>query len=151
MMELVYVVRHAKAGSRERWDGDDTDRPLTKNGRAQAEALCRRLRPVATATLLSSPYLRCVQTLEPLAEALDAKVASDDRLTEGAANATHDPTFAERYAREQAKGLAKTAALNAVARKLAKVAWSIVTHGSTYDPRRVDTQPVDDKPLDNQP
>lgn len=68
-----------------------------------------------------------------------------------AANATHDPTFAERYAREQAKGLAKTAALNAVARKLAKVAWSIVTHGSTYDPRRVDTQPVDDKPLDNQP
>ena len=56
-----------------------------------------------------------------------------------------------RYAREQAKGLAKTAALNAVARKLAKVAWSIVTHGTTYDPKRVDTQPVDDKPLDNQP
>lgn len=68
-----------------------------------------------------------------------------------AANSTHDATFAERYAREQAKGLAKTAALNAVARKLARVAWSIVTHGTTYDPKRVDTQPVDDKPLDNQP
>jgi transposase len=68
-----------------------------------------------------------------------------------AANATRDATFAERYAREQAKGLAKTAALNAVARKLAKVAWSLVTHGTTYDPKRVDTQPVDDKPLDNQP
>ncbi len=67
-----------------------------------------------------------------------------------AASSTHDPTFAERYAREQAKGLAKTAALNAVARKLAKVAWSIVTHGTSYDPRRVDTQPVDHQPLDNQ-
>lgn len=68
-----------------------------------------------------------------------------------AANATRDTTFAQRYAREQAKGLAKTAALNAVARKLAKVAWSIVTHGTTYDPQRVDTQPVHDKPLDSQP
>ena len=52
----------------------------------------------------------------------------------------HDQTFARRYAREQAKGLAKTAALNAVARKLAKVAWSIVAHTTTYDPARVDTQ-----------
>jgi transposase len=68
-----------------------------------------------------------------------------------AGNATHDTTFATRYQREQAKGLAKTAALNAVARKLAKVAWSIVTHGTTYDPKRVDSQPVDDNPLDNQP
>jgi transposase len=67
-----------------------------------------------------------------------------------AANSTHDDTFATRYQREQAKGMAKTAALNAVARKLAKVAWSIVTHGTSYDPERVDTQPVDDKPLDNQ-
>ena len=68
-----------------------------------------------------------------------------------AANSTKDHTVAERYEREQAKGLSKTAALNAVARKLAKVAWSIVTHGTTYDPKRVDAQPRDDKPLDNQP
>ena len=68
-----------------------------------------------------------------------------------AANSTHDTTFARRYQHEQAKGLAKTAALNAVARKLAKVAWSIVTHGTQYDPKRVDSQPIDDKPLDSQP
>jgi transposase len=52
-----------------------------------------------------------------------------------------DRTLADRYAREKAKGLAPTAALNAVARKLAKLAWSMVTHGSTYDPTRVDAQP----------
>lgn len=68
-----------------------------------------------------------------------------------AANSTRDTTFAARYAREQAKGLAKTAALNAVARKLAKVAWSIVTHGTQYDPTRVETQPIDLKQLDTQP
>ena len=73
------------------------------------------------------------------------------RLLYLAAMAAANATLAERYARERAKGLAKTAALNAVARKLAKVAWSIVTHGTTYDPKRVDAQPVDDKPLDNQP
>jgi len=67
-----------------------------------------------------------------------------------AGNSARDDTFAKRYQREQAKGLAKTAALNAVARKLAKVAWSIVTHGTTYDPKRVDAQPVDDDPLDTQ-
>jgi transposase len=53
-----------------------------------------------------------------------------------------DRTVADRYARERAKGLAPTAALNAVARNLAKLAWSIVTHGSTYDPARVHTQPT---------
>ena len=58
-----------------------------------------------------------------------------------AARSTKDPTFADRYRRELAKGLPRIAALNAVARKLAKVAWSLVTHGSTYDPERVDTQP----------
>lgn len=68
-----------------------------------------------------------------------------------AASSSRDTTFALRYQREQAKGLAKTAALNAVARKLAKVAWSIVTHGTQYDPKRVHTQPISNKPLDTQP
>lgn len=60
---------------------------------------------------------------------------------QAAAHTQRDQTFARRYAREQAKGLAKTAALNAVARKLAKVAWSIVAHNTAYDPARVDKQP----------
>ena len=72
-----------------------------------------------------------------------------------AAQCKHDRTFATRYAREKAKGLANTAALNAVARKLAKVAWSLVTHRSTYNPARVDQQPPKPEkqplPLDMQP
>jgi transposase len=45
--------------------------------------------------------------------------------------------FKAQYERERAKGLASTAALCAVARKMARLAWSVVTHGSSYDPQRV--------------
>ena len=68
-----------------------------------------------------------------------------------AARSTKDPTFADRYRRERAKGLPRIAALNAVARKLAKVAWSLVTHGSTYDPARVDAQPPPPTPTPTAP
>lgn len=49
--------------------------------------------------------------------------------------------FRVQYERERAKGLSTTAALNAVARKLARTCWSIVTHGTRYDPARVHRQP----------
>jgi transposase len=48
--------------------------------------------------------------------------------------------FRRQYERELAKGMTKTAALNAVARKLARVCWSLVKHGGEYDPQRVHEQ-----------
>lgn len=45
--------------------------------------------------------------------------------------------FRKQYERELAKGLSKTAALNAVARKIARVCWSLVKHDTDYDPLRV--------------
>ncbi len=53
--------------------------------------------------------------------------------------------FSQQYERERAKGLSTTAALCAVARKMAKVCWSIVQHGTEYDPSRVYQQPVPKK------
>lgn len=83
----LYLVRHAKAGDRSRWTGDDVLRPLSGKGRRQAVTLCERLLPLVGtrpgAVLLSSTYLRCLQTLEPLAARLHSQVHSDDRLTEG--------------------------------------------------------------------
>jgi transposase len=52
-----------------------------------------------------------------------------------------DPTFKAQYDREIAKGLATTKALCAVARKMAKLCWSIVHYGTKYDPGRVYQQP----------
>lgn len=83
-----YLVRHAKAGSRERWTAPDRDRPLTDPGRAQAAALAVTLAP-STRRVLSSPYRRCVETVAPLAEAIGLRVEEDDRLAEGA-----DPAWA---------------------------------------------------------
>jgi transposase len=45
------------------------------------------------------------------------------------------------YERERKKGLSSTAALNAVARKMARLSWSMVRHGTTYDAKRVHQRP----------
>lgn len=79
----LYVVRHVKAGDRSRWAGADHDRPISKAGRKQADALARRLAGENVSTLIASPSLRCVQSLEPLAQLARRKVEEDDRLAEG--------------------------------------------------------------------
>jgi broad specificity phosphatase PhoE len=80
----VYLVRHAKAGSRARWEEPDHLRPLTKPGRRQADALVELFAGAPFARLVSSPYVRCVQTLEPLAAARDLAVDVAAELAEGA-------------------------------------------------------------------
>jgi 8-oxo-dGTP diphosphatase len=81
--EDVFLVRHAKAGNREKWQEPDELRPLTKPGWQQAEALAGVLGGERVAALVSSPYVRCVQTLEPLGDALDLPVQEHDALAEG--------------------------------------------------------------------
>jgi transposase len=48
--------------------------------------------------------------------------------------------FKVQYERERKKGLPSTAALCAVARKMARLCWSLHKHGTTYDPARVGVQ-----------
>jgi 8-oxo-dGTP diphosphatase len=79
----IYLVRHAKAGERRSWMNADEKRPLSKKGWKQAEAVADRLEAKTSSTLVSSPFVRCVQTLEPLAKRLGSEVAIDDRLAEG--------------------------------------------------------------------
>lgn len=80
----IYLVRHAHAGKRDRWDGDDQTRPLSDKGWSQAKALAARLAPLSPAALWSSPYERCRQTLEPLAEITGFPIADSPALSEGA-------------------------------------------------------------------
>jgi phosphohistidine phosphatase SixA len=81
----VYLVRHAKAGERRGFSEPDELRPLSNAGRKQATAIADRLEPKAAGKLLASPFLRCIQTLEALAERLGAGVDTDIRLAEGGA------------------------------------------------------------------
>ncbi len=78
----LYLVRHAKAGSRHEFDGDDSDRPLSNSGRKQADDLSMRLAAMSPSVVVSSPHRRCVQTVEPLAIAADVEVTLDGRLAE---------------------------------------------------------------------
>jgi broad specificity phosphatase PhoE len=83
-MTHVHLVRHAKAKKRAEWTEPDDLRPLTKRGRREAVALAERMRADELARLVSSPFTRCVQTLEPLAQVLDLAIETTDLLAEGA-------------------------------------------------------------------
>jgi 8-oxo-dGTP diphosphatase len=80
----LYLVRHAKAGDREDWQGDDRLRPLSKPGHRQAEALVDVFKDLPVDHIVSSPYLRCVQTVEPLAAQRGLRIETTDALAEGA-------------------------------------------------------------------
>lgn len=80
---MIFLVRHAKAGDRLHNGHDDRKRPLSKSGWAQAEALADELVDAgASGPLISSPFVRCRQTLEPLASRLDLEIIRDDSLSE---------------------------------------------------------------------
>jgi phosphohistidine phosphatase SixA len=81
---LVLLVRHADAGDRSAWVGDDSKRPLDETGRGQAEVLVHVLEDRDVSRIFSSPYLRCTQTVEPLAVARRLPVEHRAELAEGA-------------------------------------------------------------------
>jgi 8-oxo-dGTP diphosphatase len=78
----LYLVRHAHAGSRGHGGEPDEQRELSERGWRQAEGLCDELAGHDIRRLVSSPFRRCVQTLEPLGRKLDLPVDVDERLAE---------------------------------------------------------------------
>lgn len=82
-MGKLHLVRHADAGHRKDHKGPDIRRPLSDRGRRQAEALGEQLADAGITRLLASPYLRCMQTLVPLARHLGLPVEDEPRLAEG--------------------------------------------------------------------
>lgn len=80
----LLVVRHADAISRSSWDeDDDLARPLSQKGFRQAKLLPELLSAYMPARIVSSPALRCMDTVTPLGEALGLPVEVDERLFEG--------------------------------------------------------------------
>lgn len=80
----IYLVRHGKAGNRGHWDGPDDLRPLSKTGRRQALGLADQLSGAPIEHVVTSPFVRCRQSVEPLAERLRLPVDLADELGEGA-------------------------------------------------------------------
>ena len=80
-MPLI-LVRHAWAGKRSEWEGDDSKRPLDARGEQQAIELVDRLASWPIEEIHTSPYTRCVQTVVPLAEARGLEPILRDELGE---------------------------------------------------------------------
>jgi 8-oxo-dGTP diphosphatase len=80
---MLYIVRHAKAGSRHDFSGDDRMRPLTPAGQRQANAIGAKLAAAGVLSYVSSPFMRCIQTLQPAARACGTTVDLEDVLSEG--------------------------------------------------------------------
>lgn len=81
----VFLVRHAIAKGRHSWSGDDRKRPLTSRGRRQADGIADLLAGEPIRRLVSSPAVRCRQTVTPVAERLGLEVTDAHELFEGEA------------------------------------------------------------------
>jgi phosphohistidine phosphatase SixA len=78
----VLLLRHASAGDRTAWEGDDRHRPLDERGRRQADELVLQLASFEIREILTSPYERCVETVRPLAHARGLQIDAREELGE---------------------------------------------------------------------
>jgi 8-oxo-dGTP pyrophosphatase MutT (NUDIX family)/phosphohistidine phosphatase SixA len=80
----LILVRHASAGSKHEWRGDDTGRPLDAKGRADAGHLAGLLASFGRSRVISSVARRCLATVEPYAARCSQPISVDPALSVGA-------------------------------------------------------------------
>ncbi len=78
---MRYLVRHGDAGDKHLWVGADDDRPLSSTGQREALGLVALLAGCSVDEIVSSPAVRCAQTVQPLAEQRGLVVRTDVALS----------------------------------------------------------------------
>ncbi len=123
---MIYIVRHAHAGNRGDWSGPDAKRPLSEKGTLQAKALAEYLARKGAKHIFTSPALRCVQTVAPLAHSIAKGYLDLPELAEGAPP-------------EGAAALLRTARAGTVICShgdvLASLVGHLAAHGAPIDPK----------------
>jgi 2,3-bisphosphoglycerate-dependent phosphoglycerate mutase len=76
MDKTVYLVRHCQA------TGQELDAELTEEGKEQAKELMRFFEKRNIKHIISSPFTRAIQSIEPTADSRGLQVEIDDRLAE---------------------------------------------------------------------
>jgi 2,3-bisphosphoglycerate-dependent phosphoglycerate mutase len=92
MMTLV-LVRHATA------TGQETTAALTIEGRRQAERLADVLVPFRIQRVISSPFVRATESIEPFCRRAGLRLETDDQLTERVLSARNLPDWREHLRR----------------------------------------------------
>lgn len=75
-MKKIYLIRHCEA------EGQPAEAALTDNGLKQANHLSEFFKDIPIDRIISSPYKRAVQTVEPLAKRMNLEIEKNDLLTE---------------------------------------------------------------------
>lgn len=89
-MKTIYVIRHCQA------EGQEADAKLTELGEQQAIELAAFFKEVSVERILSSPYSRAVETIQPIAEQKKIPIVMDDRLKERVLSTSHLPDWMEK-------------------------------------------------------
>jgi 8-oxo-dGTP pyrophosphatase MutT (NUDIX family)/phosphohistidine phosphatase SixA len=92
------LVRHARAGSKARYKGDDAERPLDSVGVRQAAALVPLIQAFGGTDGFTAERTRCIQTIAPWAESVGVDLTLEPTLTEE--GYARDPDRGRRRAKE---------------------------------------------------
>jgi 8-oxo-(d)GTP phosphatase len=79
---VTALVRHAHAGKRSEFDGNDNLRPIDEKGRGEAETLGLVVSLINPRRLFAATPLRCKQTLEPLSARVGLPIVTDSAFAE---------------------------------------------------------------------
>ncbi|MCD8511722.1 MAG: histidine phosphatase family protein [Bacillus sp. (in: Bacteria)] len=89
-MKRIYLIRHCEA------EGQPAASPLTEKGFQQATELVEFFRDRKIDRIIASPYLRAVQTIQPLAEKRGIEIETDTKLTERVLSTSNLPDWLEK-------------------------------------------------------
>jgi 2,3-bisphosphoglycerate-dependent phosphoglycerate mutase len=92
-MREIVLVRHAAAS------GQAADAPLTPEGRRQAGELAHALGALGCDRLVTSPFRRAVESIEPFARRSGLAIETDERLIERALSSGHLPDWRDHLRR----------------------------------------------------
>jgi 8-oxo-dGTP pyrophosphatase MutT (NUDIX family)/phosphohistidine phosphatase SixA len=98
---VIALVRHARAGSRSQWDGEDALRPLSGSGMEQVRQLDALLGLFGPDRIVTAPPVRCRDTVVPIAERLGLPIVDEPLL--GEAGYVADPAAGLACLREMAR------------------------------------------------
>ena len=95
------LLRHAKAITRDEWQGDDDDRPLDSLGQNQAKRLLSIYQVYNIEQIHTSDAVRCYDTVNPMVKGLGIKLEVTGKLGENAYKKDKEKAFD--YAKELIK------------------------------------------------
>jgi len=95
------LLRHAKAITRDEWQGEDDDRPLSSSGQNQAMRLLSTYQVFNIDQIHSSDAVRCYDTVKSMAKGLDIKLEVSSKLSESTFKKDKEKAFD--YVRELIK------------------------------------------------